>query len=213
MEVTEKYREFRKLRKKHWCGNRCDPLRSASKKANQPGSQLASKHCEQKPAEKATARPLCIHRYLDARWLKSQPDLLLQARAGSLNDRLLVGTSRPETKLSKARESIKTHNLPQTLKIEIYKAQHHFCFLLYFCNFRYHFQLYLTVNLCLCRPLLWRFARILANMSLFGVGLLEVFFFFFEVPLLVYIGNFIWTQILMFWRAIFQSGLMCPTAK
>ena len=123
--MSKKYRDFQKLRGKSWCGNRCDPLRAASEKANQPASQLASKHCKQKvTAEQAMARPLCINRYLDARWLKSQPDLLGQAGAGSSNDGLLVGTSRPETKLPNARESMKTHNLAQTLKIEISKAQH-----------------------------------------------------------------------------------------
>ena len=130
MGVSEKYRDFRKLRKTSWCGNRCDPLRAASDKADQPASQLASKHCEQKKtAEQATARPLCINRYMNARWLKSQPALLGQARAGSSNDRLLVGTSRPETKFPNARESIKTRNLPQRLKIEISKAQHQSFFL------------------------------------------------------------------------------------
>ena len=128
MGVSEKYRDFRKLRGKSWCGNRCEPLRAASEKANQPASQLASKHYKQKvTAGQAMARPLCINRYLDARWLKSQRDLLGQSGAGSSNDGLLVGTSRPETKLPNARESMKTHNL--AFKIEISRAQHQSFFL------------------------------------------------------------------------------------
>ena len=75
------------------------------------------------------ARPLCINRYLDGRWLKSQRDLLGQSGAGGSNDGLLVGTSKPETKLHNAKESIKTNNLAQTLKIEIPKAQHQSFFL------------------------------------------------------------------------------------
>ena len=130
MGASNKYRDFHKLRNKSWCRNKCDPLRAASEKANQPASQLASKQYKQKvTAGQAMARPLCINRYMDARWLKSQRDLLGQSGAGSSNDGLLVGTSRPETKLPNARKSIKTHNLAQTLKIEISKAQHQFVFL------------------------------------------------------------------------------------
>ena len=128
--VSQKSGDFCKLRKKSRCGNRCDPLRAASDKADQPASQLASKHCEQKKtAEQATARPICINRYMNARWFKSQPALLGQARPGSSNDKLLVGTSGQETKFPNARESIETSNLPQRLKIEISKARHQLFFL------------------------------------------------------------------------------------
>ena len=73
MAVSQKYGDFRKLRKKIGAGTDVTFFRGASDRATQPASQLASRHCEQKStAEQATARPLCINRYMNAGWLKSQ---------------------------------------------------------------------------------------------------------------------------------------------